>query len=175
MDQTSDITSKPGSSGWQLALERASGPRPYLGDLPAVGALVRDFIASITDRYVAVCQGRSTPREAAAADGAECSRMGRIFAGHDAAYESMGEWNEGGGLAHFLAGQLEGMVADDQLRDPVLAGTQAFAILAHKIYGVLQEIPADSDGAAAQAELIELADTMARALLGFETDVFMPE
>ncbi|MCY0856865.1 hypothetical protein [Cupriavidus sp. D39] len=172
MDQTSDITSNPGSSGWQLALERASGPRPYLGDLTAIGAVVRDFIAGIADRYVAVCQGRSTPWEAAAADGTECSRMGRIFAGHDAAYESMGEWNDGGGLAHFLAGQLEGMVAGDQLRDPVLAGTQAFAILAHKVYGVLQEPLADSDCAAAHSALSDLADTMARALLGFETGLF---
>ncbi|MGT2509753.1 NUDIX hydrolase [Cupriavidus basilensis] len=171
----SDTTSKPAFSGWQIALGRASGPRPYLGDLQAVGALVRDFIAGIADRYVAVCQGQSTPWEASAADGAECGRMGRIFAGHDPAYESMGEWNEGGGLGRFLAGQLEGMVAEDQLRDPVLAAAQAFAILAHKVYAVLQAVPGDGDGADAQAKLSDIADLMARALLGFENDVFMQE
>ncbi|MNO01120.1 hypothetical protein D3C81_2211800 [compost metagenome] len=87
----------------------------------------------------------------------------------------MGEWNGAGGLGRFLAGQLEGMVADEHLRDPVAATTQALAIVAHRAYAVLQSIAPDAAGGATAAEKLgELADETTRALLGFETEVFVP-
>lgn len=176
MDQKSDITSKAGSSGWHLALQKAAGEGAYLGDQAVVGRLVRTFLGDLADRYVAVCSGNSTPWEASQADADACTHLAGVLNGQDPAFESMGEWNGAGGLGRFLAGQLEGMVADEHLRDPVGATTQALALVAHRAYGVLQAIePEAAGGAKAAEQLGELADVATRAFLGFETDLFSAE
>lgn len=154
-DPKSDITSKPGSSGWHVALERATTERPYLGDPAVVGSLIRGFVAGILNRYAEVVDGRLDPRQAASSDRAECERLGRVFAGLDDHYSPVGDWN-GKGLADALRAEMTGMLAEDAETDDLAAITQGFAVVTHRVYDALRTMPAsehpsENDKAAMQA------------------------
>ena len=93
-----DTTSKPASSGWHLALARATEATPYLGDPKVVQDLVTDLVHTVVNAEVA--ETKETLEE-----------LAWIFAGQDDEYESVGHWNTGGGLVaaiHEAPGDHEG-------------------------------------------------------------------
>lgn len=159
-DPKSDITSKPGSSGWHVALERATTDKPYLGDPVVVGQLVRAFVAGILNRYAEVVDGRLDRRQAAASDRAECERLGRVFAGLDDHYSPVGHWS-GPGLAAALRREMAGMLAEDADTDDLSAITQGMAVVAHRVYDALRALPVTEhpteDGKAAMQAIVDYA------------------
>lgn len=171
LESGSDISSKPGSSGWHLALQ-AAGERLYLGDPESVATLVRHFVAGVCDRYAAVCTGDSTPWDASRVDGEECQLMAQIFNGNKPGFEPMGAWNTEGGLGHFLAKELEGMIAPEHLTDSETTTAQAFAILVHHVYAILQGTQTEEDVQDAHLGIDALIGEMGRALLGMPTSLF---
>ncbi len=165
-DSRSDISSKLGTSGWHIALERASGDTaktPYLGDLETVGQIVRAFIAGICDRYAQVAMNTSLSSIAAAADRAECVRLGKAFSGSDPAFQVMGAWN-GQPLADFTRTVMPDHLPDHDDSEDTLA--QVFAVLAHRVYEVISTFSEDADEDTAHTSLDGAADDWTRLLLG---------
>ena len=68
MTKQSDISSKPGSSGWHIALEHAAVEGGYLGDPKVVETLVRQFFGGVVTRYGHVVDGEMQPADASATD-----------------------------------------------------------------------------------------------------------
>jgi hypothetical protein len=165
-DPKSDITSKPGSSGWHLALERASSGKPYLGDPAVVGALIRGLVAGVLNRYAEVTEGRLDPLQASASDRAECERLGRVFAGLDDHYSAVGSWN-GKGLADAVRREMAGMLADDADSDDVAAITQSVAVVVHRVYEALRRMPvSESPTEEDKAALQSIVDYASRLMAG---------
>lgn len=165
-DPRSDITSKLGTSGWHIALERASGDAastPYLGDVETVGQVVRAFIAGICDRYAEVATGTSLAPIAAEADRAECLRLGKVFAGNDPAWQTVGAWN-GKPLADFARSVMPDHLPE--LADPEDTLAQVFAVLAHRVYEVIAAFADDADEDTARTSLDGAAEDWTRLLLG---------
>lgn len=140
----SDTTSKPGSSGWHVALGRARDGRPYLGDPKVVEKLVVDFIHTVANGDT-VAEAR-----------AEVERLARIFAGKDPAYGPVGDWTPKG-LAAEIKVRL-GITA----RDPEAAVREALAMLAHAVYRELRA----GDPEAAKPHLRVFAREWVSLLLG---------
>lgn len=140
MADKSDISSKPGSSGWHIALERATAEGHYLGDPKVVDGLVRHFFSGVVTRYGHVADGDLDGVTAAAQDRAECERLGRIFAGHDQDYVAVGDWN-GAGLADALRADMDDRMSGEAELDDLAAITEAFAVMVHAVYDVLRSMP----------------------------------
>lgn len=140
MADKSDISSKPGSSGWHLALERATAEGRYLGDPRVVETLVRHFFAGILTRYSHVADGSMAASDASAADRADCERMGRIFAGLDPDFTSVGDWN-GAGLADAFRVDMDERLSGEAELDDLAAITEGFAVMVHTVYDVLRRMP----------------------------------
>lgn len=136
----SDISSKPGSSGWHLALERATAEGHYLGDPKVVDGIVRHFFSGVVSRYGHVADGDLSPQDASAQDRAECERLGRIFAGADPDYVAVGDWN-GSGLADSFRADMDDRLSGDAELDDLAAITEAFAVMVHAVYDVLRSMP----------------------------------
>jgi hypothetical protein len=163
-DPRSDITSKLGTSGWHLSLERASADgEPYLGDFETVVGIVRAFVAGICDRYAEVCDGTRLAMDAAAADRAECLRLGTAFAGQDPAYRTVGVWN-GQPAADFARATMPDYLPDGGTPAEVLG--QAMAVLAHRVYEVLSAYAENADDETARMSLDGAADDWTRLLMG---------
>jgi hypothetical protein len=140
MADKSDISSKPGSSGWHIALERTTADGHYLGDPAVVESIVRHFIAGVVTRYGHVSDGDMAGADAAAADRAECERLGRVFAGQDDDYVAVGDWN-GAGLADALRADMDERMSGDAELDDLAAITEGLAVIAHAVYDVLRAMP----------------------------------
>lgn len=159
-DPRSDITSKLGTSGWHIALERATADKPYLGDVETVGQIVRAFIGGICDRYAEVCDGISVGPLAAQADRAECERLGKVFAGEDPAYQVLGPWN-GQACADFAVATMPDHVPAGGAPAETMA--HVFAVLALHVYQVLTD---DADEEMARDRLNGAAEDWTHLLLG---------
>ena len=164
-DRRSDTSSKPGSSGWHLALERASADdgKPYLGDLETVGQIVRAFVGGICDGYAEVASGTRVAAEASAANRAECVRLGRVFAGEDDGYTTVGAWN-GQPAVDFARS-----VMPDHLPEggtPAETMAQVMAVLCLRVYEVLGMFAEDDDEESARDALDGACEDWTRLLLG---------
>jgi len=97
-DKRSDTESKVGSSGWHIALERASkdGGSHYLGDVAVVDGLLRAFAFDIIDRQAAVAAGALPQGEAVRDDTARAKELAAIFSGRSADYVPMPAFHPGG-------------------------------------------------------------------------------
>lgn len=163
-DPRSDITSKLGTSGWHIALERAStGERPYLGDIETVGQVVRAFVGGILDRYAEVADGTRVSIYAAVADRAECLRLGKAFAGNDPGWQTVGAWN-GQPAADFARSVMPDYLPEGGTPEETLA--QVFAVLAHRVYEVIAAFADDADEDTARTSLDGAAEDWTRLLLG---------
>jgi hypothetical protein len=169
-DPRSDITSKQGSSGWHIALDRAvrdrAGQVAYLGDLPTVSSMVRLFIAGVTDRYSEVAEGNLFPAQAAEADREACNVMALAFTGQSPGYQPAGPWNTDGGLANHVRAVLKDYLAAEALTDDTAAVAQTFAVLAHQVYGVIGKLAEDGDEDDARLSLEALAEDWTHLMLG---------
>jgi hypothetical protein len=168
VDQKSDIASKQGSSGWHIALEKASGAKPYLGDTAVVDRLIREFIKGVLDRFDAVQEGKMLPAEASDMDKQSCERYGTIFVGGDGQYESIGAWNKDG---------LPCMVAAKFIQDiPAMADMnqsgvviQFFAILTHLVYQAEKRYMKSSNDDAMKNDIATIVHSAVLALVGVES------
>jgi hypothetical protein len=143
-DQKSDIASKPGSSGWKIALGRASsGDRPYLGSMDDVHEVVRKFCAGIIDRFILVSQGDMPRDDAVAADQEACRSMAAVFLGQSDEYQTMGDWNDSGAIAAGMRKRFSEHFEDDDAPSDDMVMTQSFALLVHAVYDVLTDEDAD--------------------------------
>lgn len=170
MEIVSDTSSKQASSGWQIALKASEGDQ-YLGSAQVVDGVVRHFFLGIYDRFVEVCEGRSTPWEAGAGDKEECEKTAEIMTAANPSYTSQGEWNAGGGLARHVGGLIAPFVAPETLTDPKTVLSNFFALITLQVYRVF-----NSAGSASEekvlADLDELVDEVVRILLGQPSDLF---
>lgn len=165
-DSRSDISSKLGTSGWHIALERASGDAaktPYLGDMETVGQIVRAFVGGILDRYAEVADGMRVSSDAAAADRAECLRLGNAFAGNDPSWQTVGAWN-GQPAADFARSVMPDYLPEGGTPEETLA--QVFAVLAHRVYEVLTMYAEDADEESAKMCLEGACEDWTYLLLG---------
>jgi hypothetical protein len=127
---------------WLLHSARAaSGNRPFLGDLEVIDAIVRQFVAGITERFERVSIGLQTPQDAAETDKAECVRLGGVFTGADQTYAPLPGWTDAG-LAAYIRERMHETAATGETDSEVVA--QAFASLVHSVYGMIGEV-ADLD------------------------------
>lgn len=127
---------------WLLHSARAAaGDKPYLGDLEVIDAIIRQFVAGITERFERVGMGLLTPNSAAEADKAECIRLGGVFTGADSTYTPMPGWTDGG-LANYVRNRMHESVTPDEPDNEVVA--QAIASLVHSVYSMIGEV-ADLD------------------------------
>lgn len=171
VDRRSDISSRQGSSGWHIALERASsdakGDKVYLGDIEAVGGLVRVFVSGICERYGEVGSGAMSRDEAADADAAACRRLADIFSGKPVeGYVTVGEaWN-GAGLAKHIRLMLDGYLVDEAQTDDHAAIEQAFGVLTHQVYQAIVKFEDDGDEDDLRLSLEALADDWSHMMLG---------
>ena len=150
-------------SGLLESLRAATDGRPYLGDLPVVEKLLRDFAGEVFTRFDEVGHGVLTPHEASSADRDECLRLARAFCGLDPAYAPVREWS-GKPLANHLRQHMAHSLAESD--DDVDVVAQALAVMVHRLYDVLR---AGNDGASfsALSQQTEAAvKSMAMALVG---------
>lgn len=162
----SDTTSKVGSSGWHIALGKASASteaNPYLGDPLTVDGIVRSFVKDICDRYSEVADGGMFSQDAAELDKADCERLGRIFAGEDRSYTSVGEWN-GEGVAGFCRKAMPEYLPDGGTPAETMA--QVMAVLAREVYGIIGDVNDDGDAELAGLALNGRIEDWTRMLLG---------
>ena len=167
-DVKNDISSKVGSSGWHIALARATpaeGHHLYLGDTKVVSHLVRSFVAGICDRYAATAEGRMAPGLAPQQDQADCHRMASLFAGQADGYLPVGDWNPSGLAAH-LRLELTGLIAP--LGEDLETIAESFAVLVHSVYDAIRDHAENDDTGALQSRLSELCDQFSMLLLSVE-------
>ena len=169
-ENQSDITSKPGSSGWHIALEKANGAGQYLGDMKVVNHIVRQFLKSVTDRSALVSEGELMPWAAGDADRQACQHMAKVFLGKEPGFAPMGAWNSEGGLGAFLSTEIQQVVAPSE-RIGDLAVVQAFALITHKVYDILRTVTDENFDAQAH-QLNEIAEQFTRSLMGVHTELF---
>lgn len=124
-------------TGLIASLKSVSGPKPYLGDISVIERIIRTFSVGVLERYDEVGHGVLTPADAANADGDECLRMGKVFAGQDNAYTPVADWS-GSGLANFLRDEMEREIPEEQ--DDARQIASAFGVLVHGIYDVLRQV-----------------------------------
>lgn len=162
----SDTSSKVGSSGWHIALGKASAgtdDKPYLGDVLTVDGLVRSFVKDICDRYGEVADGGMFSQDAAGEDKEACERLGRIFAGEDPNFVTVGDWN-GPGVAAFCRAAMPDYLPEGGT--PAETMTQVFAVLAHETYDVLRDLNEDGVDEVAGEALNGRIEDWTRMLLG---------
>lgn len=169
-ENQSDITSKPGSSGWHIALEKASGEGQYLGDMKVVNHIVRQFLKGITDRSALVGEGKLMPWAAGDADMEACAHMAMVFLGKVPGFTPMGAWNAEGGLDAFLSTEIQELVAPFE-RIGELAVAQAFAVITHKVYDILRTVT-DENLDEHSHQMNEIAEQFTRSLMGVHTELF---
>jgi hypothetical protein len=160
-----DTEQKFGGSGLHLAVLRATGSKPYLGDTEIVGGLVRGFLKGVVDRVAEVGAGREDKGVAAMADQRACLAMSKIFLGENPEYESVGQWNSGGGMVDWMYKALKHIYQEpaenrEALVRDVFAWGVAFAYEAVSAHAEKEE-PDDL-----QDDLVNLADDLTRFLLG---------
>lgn len=121
-------------TGLLQSARQANSGLPYLGDTHAVDKILRELTAGVLDRFDRVGHGLLTPNDAAAADQAECVRLGTAFTGGDAGFAIVPGWSTGG-LANRVRDKMAETVKAGETDDQVLA--QAFAVFVHHIYDQL--------------------------------------
>lgn len=166
----SDTTSKFGSSGWHIALGKASsatGEKPYLGDPATVDSLVRSFVKDICDRYAEVCEGGMFAQDASTEDKEACERLGRIFAGEDPTFVTVGAWN-GEGVAEFCKKAMPDYLPEGGTQPQTM--TQVMAVLAHEVYDILRDADEDGDAELAGQAINGRIEDWTRMLLGLPPD-----
>ncbi len=153
---------------WLLhSVRSATGDKPYLGDLSVIDGIVRQFVAGILERFEKVGHGIMTPLDAANMDKAECTRLGELFCGADATYEPVRGWTDGG-LAGYVRGRMNETVSPDEPNASVLA--QAFAQLAHTVYGVIGSSAAEDGLERHQSALEDAIRSLTWLLIGAESN-----
>lgn len=161
-----DISSKPGSSGWHLALKRAvDGNAFYLGDTAVVDALVRNFIGALFDRHSEVAAGTMDAELARNVDGQECEKLAAIFAGQDPAYTGVGDWN-GEGLKAYVVAHMDGLSENAAELEPEAVLLQVFVALVLECYEAITAFCANGDTQAAQERANSLAEDWVHLLMG---------
>lgn len=162
----SDTTSKVASSGWHIALGKASKAteaNPYLGDPETVDGIVRSFVKDICDRFAEVSDGGKFSQDAVAEDKAECERLGKVFAGEDPRYTTVGEWN-GAGVVAFCRAAMPDYLPEGGTPAETMA--QVMAVLAHEVYDILQGVNDDGDALLGGQAINGRIEDWTRMLLG---------
>lgn len=162
-----DTDQKFGGSGLHIALQRASGAKPYLGSTDVVAGLVRPFLAGVADRVADVGSGTLDKGTAALADIKACTSLARIFLGEDPTYESVGQWNSGGGMVDWMYKQLDHVYQEPESnREALVADVFAFAVAF--VYEAVSAHATKDDPADLEADLTNLADDLTQFLLGVQ-------
>ncbi|MGF6641881.1 hypothetical protein [Paraburkholderia sp. MM6662-R1] len=162
-----DTDQRFGGSGLHIALQRASGTKPYLGDSQVVGAFTRGFLAGICERAAAVGEHSMDREDAMRADRGACHDAAAVFLDQNPAYESVGQWNSGGGMVDWMLRALDHVYdapASEQDRERIVA--DVFAWAARFAYEAISAHQDDGDETGLQDDLENLADDLARFLLG---------
>lgn len=173
----SDTTSKPGSSGWHLALARASDPPVgggYLGDIKVVDALIREFVVGICERFAAVAGGTQTLAQVRQADQQAAYKLACIMRGIDMRYRTVGAWNrDGGGLAKALRWEFDIRLGAQAQHSDADAVFQALGLLVFDTYTELAKAAQAGDDpqaeARAQAAIAASIDRYAKLFTGVPT------
>lgn len=132
-----DTSTKSGSSGIHIAVGKASGDKPYLGDPHVVGDLLRSLINGITERYAAVMEQQIPAQDAINADKRQIDEVGAVLAGENPRFEAVGSWNPEGladYIQHIMPDHLDVKAANGP-RDFVV---QAIAVFALETYDVMR-------------------------------------
>jgi ADP-ribose pyrophosphatase YjhB (NUDIX family) len=141
--------------------------KPHLGNVDVVSGLVRELFKGVCDRVVDANTGVMTGAQAAAKDQKECVRLAAIFLGRDPDYETMGQWNDGGGLSSFMLEQLAHVYAspaDRAARDKIVADLIAWAV--KFAYEAITAHAEDDEPDGLQEDLVNLSDDLTHFLLG---------
>ncbi|MBT5268068.1 MAG: hypothetical protein HOL70_01310 [Candidatus Marinimicrobia bacterium] len=162
MNDKGNITSKAGSSGWHLAMKRAHGDKPYIGDREEVEKLVKGFIGHIFRRYDRVHDGEMTQQMMISSDQAACHEMGAIFSGKSDDYTTVGDWNDGGGLARHMRRELNHTM-DTEVDDNHMVA-QFFGLIVHSVYHIIGRLAQDDESA--HDTVKELVENATNILLG---------
>jgi hypothetical protein len=162
-----DTTDRFGGSGLHIAVAKASGKKPYLGNIDVVGGLVREFLKGVLDRVVEAGSGAITGAAAAAMDKQECLRLAGVLLGRDPAYETIGQWNTGGGMSSFMLDKLDHVYqapANREARDLIVADVLARGV--RFAYEAITAHKNDAEPDALQDDLVHLADDLTYFVLG---------
>ena len=157
-----DKTNKTDPTGWHHAMKRAHSEGAYLGDREAVENIVKGFVGYIFRRIDRVSDGGITQEMAINADKGACYKMSLAFMGEDSDFTSMGDWNEGGGLARFLRRELGHLV--DVSGDDRHIIEQFFALVVMAVYHIISQL--HEEGESALEVLPELIENSTNMLLG---------
>jgi hypothetical protein len=106
---------------------RVSISQPYLGDIDLVGGLVRGFLAAVVDRLAEVGAGLEHNKGVAAlADRQACRSMAATLPGKDLAFESAGQWSNGGSVVDWMYEVLDHYYKEPESnRDALIADLSA--------------------------------------------------
>jgi hypothetical protein len=159
---TQDISRKHTSSGWHIALEKASKDN-YLGDPVLVERMLRNFVGRIFFRYEQCVSGVITQEEAKSGDKADCQHLGEIFAGESSDYSSVGDWN-GEGLVRYLRELIGEEHCPGTTNVEVI--TQVMALLALEVYGLINGLNHGEDEVETRELVEQKISDWKHALLG---------
>jgi hypothetical protein len=137
-----------------------------LGDPAVVAQLVRGFIAGVCERVAAVGAGAMTRDTAVRADRQACRDAADVFLGRNPAYEPAGHWNCGGLVDWMLHALRHVYESPDDPEARVLIVADVFAWGARFAYEAISAHEDDADETDLQDDLTNLADDLARFLLG---------
>ena len=155
---------KQESSGLHVALDKASGGKPYLGDPEVVQILVRKFIRGVLDSFDDVQAGKYPALTASNKNRDSCLEYGLIFSGNNPDYETMGEaWN-GPGLRDSILRAFP--IKDLDKYDDTGVIQQGFGMFNLMIYRMLTEFAKTRDGETLQKKIELLVEAVTGLLLG---------
>lgn len=163
-----DLTTKPGSSGWHLALARASSEAEggYLGDLAVVDGIVRRFVISAAERFTAFAGGGMSLDAVAAEDARAGRDLTLILRGSNLRYSSIGEWNDGGGLAQACRTRFGIKLGAEAQTNDFEAIFQTVGRLLQDVYGTLTAEAQKDDTDGAGPAVAAIVDSYARLFAG---------
>jgi hypothetical protein len=164
-----DTTTKPGSSGFHIAMDKASGEKPYLGDPEVIESLVRALVAGAGQRFGEVADGEFDQTDAVATDRAGVLDLAAILCGQNDAYETVGDWNPNG-LAAAVRENLADSIEASAATDAVDAVQQACAILLLEVYEVMGTLAQDGDEEAAKDALTGVVGDFTNLFAGLPVD-----
>lgn len=163
-----DTSQMFGGSGLHLALQRASSDKPYLGSIDVVSGLVNGFIQGVMGGVAMVGDGVQDRETAARGDVQACRDMAAIFLGKNDAYESVGQWNSGGGMVDWMYKSLDHVYQEPVAnREALVADVFAFAVTF--VYEAISAYAKDTDPEDSEddGDLVEDLDNLATDLTRF--------
>jgi hypothetical protein len=164
-----DTTTKAGSSGFHIAMDKVNGQKPYLGDPEVIGALVRQVVSQTAQRIGQVADGQLEQNVAADANRDDVLALAAVLCGENDAFETVGDWNPHG-LAIAVRQNLAPSLDAEAAADDTDAVQQACAVLMLEVYEVIGTLMQDGNQEAATDALEGVIGDFTNLFAGLPVD-----